>query len=98
MTERDPYDPGPEYISAMGERLGRQCAKLWEELALLHVTWAEYIELFGSKETRIELLNSAAPGFFHMIQARLWEALVLQIARLTDASRSSGHSNLTLRN
>ncbi len=88
-------------IAKMGDPLGNQYSALWQEVALLYTNWAEYVELFGTKPTRIELLNQAAPTFFRMIQDRLWETTVLHLARLTDTSNSLGRKdkqNLTIQN
>lgn len=88
-------------IEKMGEPLGRQFAELWQEVAYLHLKWLEYVELFGSKPSRIELLNRVAPGFFSMVQRVLWEDILLHLARLTDPPRSGGkerNQNLTVRN
>lgn len=54
--------------------------------------------LFGTKPERIDILNKAAPSFFHMIQERLWDVTLLNIARLTDPPKSAGKSNLTITN
>jgi hypothetical protein len=51
-------------ITAMGEALGKQYTALNNEMALLHLYWKEYLELFGTNDKRIERLNQAAPGFF----------------------------------
>jgi hypothetical protein len=88
-------------IDKMGEPLGAQFSALWQEVAQLHMNWAEYVELFGTKPQRIELLNRAAPYFFRMIQDRLWETAVLHLARLTDPPKSMGQQdkqNLTIQN
>lgn len=91
MTERD-------YIEKMGGALGTQFHALWQEVAWLHIKCTEYLELFGSKSTRVDLLNRAAPAFFSMIQDVLWEDIVLHVARLTDSPKSLGNTNLTIRN
>jgi hypothetical protein len=88
-------------IERMGELLGTQYSALWQAVAHIHINWQEYVELFGTKPERIELLNRAAPAFFRMIQDELWEAAVLHIARLTDPSKSMGRkekTNLTIQN
>jgi hypothetical protein len=46
-----------QYIATMGEPLGMQYAELWQEIAQLHITWLELVELYGTKESRITLLN-----------------------------------------
>jgi HEPN superfamily AbiU2-like protein len=89
------------YIERMGDPLGTQFFALWQEVAWLHMKWAESVELFGSIPTRTELLNQAAPAFFHMIQIVLWEDTLLHIARVTDVSTSGGKNqkaNLTIQN
>jgi len=67
----------------MGEALGVQYTQLWQETAQLNIMWKEFIELFGTKPSRIELLNRSAGAFFRMVQDGIWEAIVLHIARLT---------------
>jgi hypothetical protein len=62
------------------------------------VNWAEYVELFGTKQERVELMNKAAPFFFSRIQDGLWDATLLHIARLTDPPKTSGKANLTINN
>jgi AbiU2 len=85
-------------IEKMGEPLGTQFTALWNELAILYLYWGEYTELFGTKPSRIELMNQAAPAFFHMLQEELWESRLLHIARIADASATGGKTNLTRRN
>ncbi|WP_439374819.1 hypothetical protein [Bradyrhizobium sp. DASA03120] len=101
MNKQSAAEAKRECIAEMGVPLGTQYAELWQEIAHLHLTWLEYVELFGKKKSRIDLLNSAAPSFFRMIQDRLREAVFLHIARLTDPPISLGRkdkSNLTLLN
>jgi hypothetical protein len=89
------------YIEKMGKELGTQYSALWQEVAVLYVNWGEYVELFGTKSERINLLNQAAGHFFRMVQNELWETTLLHIARLTDPSKSLGrdeNSNLTIQN
>jgi hypothetical protein len=87
-----------QYIEKMGESLGTQFYALLHEVIWLHTKWAEFLELFGSKPTRIELLNEAAHAFFGIIQYVLWDETLLHIARLTDPPISMGHANLTIKN
>jgi hypothetical protein len=86
------------YIEKMGEQLGIQYSALWREVVVLYFYWLEYIDLFGTKPERIQLLNQAAPRFFRMIEDELWEARLLHLARLTDPPQSGGKFNLTIRN
>lgn len=72
------------YITKMGEPLGTQFCALWEQVVWLHIKWDNFAELFGTKPTRIELLNKSASSFFGMIQDVLWNDMLLHIGRLTD--------------
>jgi hypothetical protein len=82
----------------MGEELGKQYTALNDEVALLHLYWKEFVELFGTNQKRIDRLNQAAPGFFRMLQDELFQTNMLHIARLTDPPKSAGKDNLTLKN
>jgi hypothetical protein len=81
----------------MGEDLGRFYHALSNELAWLYLKWGEYEALFGTKPSRIDLINKAAGEFFRIIQDGLWEDALLHIARLTDSPRSVGKDNLSIR-
>ncbi len=83
----------------MGEPLGALYYALWQSVAEIHSNWREYVELFGTKPERIDLLNRAAPAFFAMLQDQLWEGSLLHLARLTDRSKTLNNkdkSNLTI--
>ena len=95
--ERTPEEAKAHHISVMGQQLGEVYATLWQELALLCRNWNEYVELFGTKSSRVELLNRAAGSFFRLVQDALWEQTLLHIARLTDPAASVGKSNLSIR-
>lgn len=73
-----------DYIAKMGDELGGQFNRLTNECAWLHLKWGEYVALFGDKESRVDLLNAAARGFFGMVQTSLWEDILLHICRITD--------------
>lgn len=75
------------YIDAMGDELGRMFHRFFNETAHLHVKWLEYVALFGTSEERVQLLNSAAPGFFRLVQDTLWDDVLLHICRLADECR-----------
>ncbi len=85
-----------DYINHMGEALGKYYHALWKELSWLYSKWDEYEVLFGTKPSRIELMNNAAPRFFRMVQDSLWEETILHIARLTDSKESCGKKNLSI--
>ncbi len=85
-------------IETMGETLGAQFSALWQQIAWLHSKWHEYVEMFGTKPSRVDLLNRAAPKFFRDVQDCLWHETLMHIARLTDPPRSAGKANLTIQN
>lgn len=84
-------------VAAMGDPAGLIYSELWQELAWLYRVWAEYVALFGTKESRVDLLNAAAPAFTRIVQDAVWEGVLLNIARLTDPPRSVGKDNLSIR-
>jgi hypothetical protein len=84
-------------VAAMGEPLGALYSALWQHFATTYTHWLEYVELFGKKPERIDLLNRAAPQFFRMIQDELWEISLLHLARITDAPLMAGRTNLSIR-
>lgn len=81
----------------MGTQLGLLYSALWQEHAWLHAKWAEFVALYGTKPSRIDLLNKAAPGHFRLVQDMMWEDILLHVARLTDPPKSVGKSTLTIR-
>lgn len=85
------------YIDLMGENLGREFHALWQEVARLYGNWGQYVELYGTKRSRVDLLNKTAPFFFRIVQDALLEQTILHVARLTDPPKSGGRANLTIR-
>lgn len=77
-----------DHIDALGKEFGQLYHHLWQELVWLYSKWNEYVELFGTKPSRIDLINKAAPAFFYIVQDSLWEDMILHIARLTDPPKS----------
>lgn len=97
MSTRTAEEARQHYIAVMGEELGSLYHRLWNEVAWLYSKWEEYVELFGAKPSRIDLINEAAGHFFRVIQDALWEDTLLHIARLTDSPKSAGRDNLSIR-
>ncbi len=89
-------EAGRLFVEHMRSNLSQKFCPLWQEVALLHVRWAEYKELFGTGRERVLLLNATAPRFFRGIQKVLWEGIVLQIARLTEPTESGDNRGLTI--
>lgn len=84
------------HVDVLGEDFGWLFNKLQNEVIWLHAKWAHFAELFGTKSSRIDLLNKAAPKFFHTVQDSLWETIILHIARITDPPESMGKANLSV--
>ena len=97
MSTRTADEVKQHHENFMGEELGSLYHALWNEVAWLYSIWSEYVELFGTKPSRIELANQAAGFFFRVVQDSLWEGSLLHLARLTDPSQTSGKENLTIR-
>ena len=75
--------------------LGAAFVSLWDDVAGLFSRWLMLLQLYGTHE-RIQLLNSAAPSFFHAVQQSLGDSVILSIARLTDPAQTRTDENLTL--
>jgi AbiU2 len=96
-TNQTAAEAKAERVAKMGEDLGELYDALWQQVAWLHRKWGDYVALFGTKPSRVELLNQAAPAFFRNVQDAMWEDVLLHIARLTDSPQSVGKPNLSFR-
>jgi HEPN superfamily AbiU2-like protein len=85
-----------DHLRMLGPTLGPVYYALYNEVAWLHVKWNQYRILFAESEKRVELLNSTAGSFFHVIKKVLWDDVVLHIARLTDPAESPGKNKKNL--
>ena len=68
----------------MGDDPGALYADLWQQLAWLHIRWAGYVELFGSKPETFGIMNQVAGGFFKNVQDDMWQSILMHLCRLTD--------------
>ncbi len=96
MGNRTAAEAKQDYVSVMGDELGSIFNELQQRVVWLHWIWGEYVELFGNKSSRVDLLNSTAPFFFRVVHDALWESTILTVAKLTDPPSSSGMPNLTI--
>lgn len=85
-------------IEKMGPELGAQYTELWQRVVRINVYWAEFIEMFGTKPGRLDMMNRAAPAFFHMLRTELSDMMFLHLSRLTDKPEMGKQKNLTIRN
>lgn len=95
-SHRSAKEAKAECLRLMGTELGTIYAALWQEVAWVHCKWSDFVTIFGTKKSRVELLNNAAPGFFALVQDSIWENVLLHIARLTDPPTTSRKHNLTV--
>ena len=86
-----------EMIQKLGTDFGSLFYSLYNEITWLTFKWIEFRELYGTKESRFELMNKVAPFFFFTIQKVLWENLLLGVARITDPPETMGKKNTTLK-
>src|SRR5690348_4391042 len=76
------------FIDKMGEHPGLLFYALYKEVIALHLKW-EFVELFGTKPSRVELFNQAAPSFVGMVENALHDDTLLHISRLTDSRKGA---------
>jgi hypothetical protein len=85
------------YKEVMGHELGGIFHELRNQTISLYWNWSEYVELFGSTSARVDILNKAAGSFFFIVQNALWRDTLLHVCRLTDAAKTTGKANLSIR-
>ena len=66
------------------------------------IVWAkhylnQYKKLFLHNQTRFDLLNETAPGFFRDIQRMFWNEMTVSVARLMDPHVQGSNKNLSLK-
>ena len=81
------------HIDVMGKEFGSLYNNLWNEHVWLNTKWDEYTVLFGTKPSRIDLLNQAAGKFFRIVQDSLFEGTLLAISRITDLTKTGKRNN-----
>ena len=85
------------HIEVLGKEFGEYYNLLYNEILWINYRWIEYKELFGKKESRIEVLNESAPHLFYIIQKSLWESIILGITRISENSVVSGKQTLSIK-
>src|SRR5262245_45372366 len=86
-----------DYQDVMGEELGERFYDLWQDISWLHMSWAEYVVLFGTNPGHIDLLNRAASGFAYMLDGLMWERTMIHITRLLDSQAKGKQERASLR-
>lgn len=87
---------GQECCEAMGEELGSAYHLLWNQCALLHMRWEEYLELFGKTQAEFDVMNATAPGFFKSVQDVAWEHILLGLCKFADPAKVAHRRTLSL--
>ena len=80
----------------MGEHLGEIYHSLWNECALLHMRWDEFVMMFGKDQEQFDVMNQVAPGFFMSAKDALWESILLHLCRFADPYRVAHRQTLSL--
>ncbi|MDH0705313.1 hypothetical protein N5D53_02065 [Pseudomonas sp. GD03862] len=84
-------------IKDMGSDLGAMYCDLNDHLLDILLLWKQYEALFGVDPETVRILNQSAPTFFGIVQAQLWDGVMLGISRLTDPPVSAGKKTLSIR-
>ncbi len=71
------------------EEIRDACADLRNDVAMLHVKWSFYLELFQEPENA-QLLSNLARAFFQTVEESLRADMIMSICRLSDPSRCAG--------
>jgi AbiU2 len=98
MVDRTAGEIKAHNIEKMGPELGAQFSELWQRVVKVHVYWGEFIEMFRTKPSRLDVMNESAPAFFYMLRTELADMILLQLSRVTDKPVVAGHKTLTIRN
>jgi AbiU2 len=70
------------------------CADLYDDIAILHLKWRFYRELFQEPENA-QLLSNLARAFFQTVEESLRADMLMSIFRLSDPSRFLARGNLS---
>ena len=84
-----PEETKQKYIDELGADFGEMLYNVEEEWTHVLNGYQEFMELFGRDERRVALLNALSPGFTHILQVELSNALILGLCRLTDTDTRS---------
>jgi hypothetical protein len=76
------------------EEIRDDCADLYNDVAMLHLKWRFYLELFPDPE-HARLLSNVAGAFFHVVEESLRADVLVTICRLSDPSPSLARVNLS---
>ena len=86
-----------QHLRTLGPDLGPMYHALYNDCAWLQVKWSQYVELFGTSQARIDLLNRGAGLFFRIAGDVFLDDTLLGLTRLTDPPGLGRKKNLTIR-
>jgi len=90
-----------EYIEKMGAELGSLYTELSEECVWLNNLWNQYVQLYGTSQERLDILEFAAEHFFYLVQKAFFEGTLLNLSRITDPTEmgwgKSKRENVTVK-
>lgn len=69
---------------------------LQNEVGALGYRLGEFTTIFAPVKRRVELLNSVAGVFFHMLHETLWADMLMHLGRLTDPAKQGAFENLSI--
>ncbi len=84
-------------VAAMPKPLGELYYALHNEIVWVHLKWNDFRGLYAASQEVIDLLNEAAPAFFHRLQWLMWGDVLLHLCRLTDKPNYGPKHTLTIR-
>jgi hypothetical protein len=85
-----------QLIGAMGRDLGELFSLLADELTWLFWRWDQFVVLYATKPSRLEILNRSASLFFWIVQDTLWYDTLLAISRLAGPAATGAKQNLSV--
>src|SRR5215204_6552841 len=71
-------------------------AHLFEEIHWLHIRWLHFLALFGESDERIQKLNKRTGEPMGLFQRVLWDAVLLDIAKLLSWKETYRHPVVSL--
>ena len=80
------------YSERIPEEIRDACADLYDDVAMLHLKWRYYRELFQERDNA-ELLSKLARAFFQTVEESLRADMLMTICRLSDPSESLARQN-----
>jgi hypothetical protein len=97
MIDEDGWQTTPRERKAPGFSPGleERFEVLWQQVCGFSAKWTLYIDLFGKKESR-DVLSDTAPGAFELIESSLRNDMTMSLGRLTDPRTTGNKDNLSL--